>query len=219
MVQERPRGYMKRWYAPDVTVDELRGELTRERKRRLAQRRLLRRDELTRLHTRKAFNSEGRPRFLRSQRGATSVAMFFIDANQFKGVNDTHGHAVGDKLLVAIAQKVKGSVRPADLSGLGNRRRTLAGRKGGDEFVLFFDHLDEAGAHIVATRIHSAVAAIRLKKAPDLRASVSVGVAVGVPPASLGWRGLIEQADAAMYQAKRLRGTDQPTICIRPIIT
>ena len=135
------------------------------------------------------------------------MAMFFIDANNFKEVNDTFGHAVGDALLVAIARTLKRSKRPTD----------LVCRKGGDEFVLFFDQVHEDGARIVAERIRKAVAAIRLKRAPDLRASVSIGVVVGVPPADLNWKYLIALADAAMYEAKALRGTDQPTICIRPI--
>lgn len=135
--------------------------------------------------------------------------MVFVDANAFKAVNDTLGHRVGDKLLIALAAALKRSKRPAD----------LAARKGGDEFVLFFEGLDEPGATKVTNRIHEAVSAIRLESAPDLRASVSIGVAVGVPPAGLEWADLIAQADGAMYEAKTLRGSDRPTICIRPITT
>lgn len=201
-----------------ATITTLRKELERERKRRLALQRRATRDELTQLHTRRAFNAEGRPRFLRSKRGATSVALFFIDANAFKAVNDHHGHAAGDELLVAIARAIKKHLRPADLAGHGTHRH-IAGRKGGDEFVLFFDHLNEMGAHLVADRIYKAVQAIRLKRTPGVRTSVSIGVAVGIPPADLEWVDLIAQADGAMYEAKELKGADRPTICIRPITT
>lgn len=201
-----------------IEIAELRAELESERKKRLAAQRRATLDELTRLHTRRAFDEDGKPRFQRTKRGRISVAMFFIDANAFKTVNDTHGHAAGDELLVAIARTIGHNMRPEDLSGQGSRKN-IAGRKGGDEFVLFFETLDEDGARIVARRIYEAVEAIRLKRAPNLRASVSIGVAVGVPPADLRWNELIAQADVAMYKAKALRGTGQPTICIRPIIT
>lgn len=218
MVRGNQNDYKRRWEAACATIVELRQELERERKKRRSAERRGTRDELTKLHNRRAFNAEGKPRFSRAKRGKASVAMFFVDANAFKAVNDTLGHAVGDALLVALARAIRRSTRPSDLAGRGDRRN-LASREGGDEFVLFFEGLDETGAQIVARRIYKAVQAIHLKRAPDLRASVSIGVAVGVPPAGLEWADLIAQADGAMYETKTLRGSGQPTICIRPITT
>lgn len=216
MARGKQDSYKRRREAACVTIVELQAELEREREKRRTAQRLATIDGLTRLHNRRAFNAEGRPRFLRSKRWVTSVAMFFIDADGFKAVNDLHGHTVGDALLTAIARAIKRSTRPSDLTGKG-KRRNLAGRKGGDEFVLFFDHLDEVGARIVAHRIHEAVQAIRLRRAPDVRASVSIGVVVGIPTADLEWKGIIDLADTAMYEAKKLKGTGQPTICIHPL--
>lgn len=192
-----------------VLVVELQRQLRQERARRRKTERRSTLDELTRLHTRRAFDDDGGPRLQRAKRGVVSVAMMFIDANHFKDVNDTLGHKVGDQLLIALASAIKRRKRPAD----------LAARKGGDEFVMFLEGLDEPGAAKVAKRIHEATSAIRLESAPDLRTSVSIGVMVGVPPAGLEWSDLIAQADAAMYEAKKRHGTDQPTICIRPITT
>lgn len=207
MARRRDTNYRSKWEAACVTIVELQQQLEDERKRRRAAERRGTVDALTRLYTRRAFDQDGRPRFQRAKRGKTSVAMIFIDANGFKSVNDSLGHAVGDKLLVAIATALKRSKRPAD----------LAARKGGDEFVLFFEGLIEAKTAKVIERIHEAVSVIRLESAPDLRASVSIGVAVGVPSASLEWADLISQADKAMYEAKTLKGTDRPTVCIRPL--
>lgn len=218
MARKEQNDYRGLWEAACATIIELRAELDRERKKRRTAQRLSTRDELTRLHNRRAFNAEGRPRFSRAKRGKTSVAMFFVDANAFKAVNDTLGHTVGDALLVAFARAMRRSTRPSDLAGRGDHRN-LASREGGDEFILFFEDMSKAGAQIVAKRIYEAVQAIRLRRAPDLRASVSIGVAVGIPPADLEWAELIVQADEAMYEAKMLRGSGQPTICIRPITT
>lgn len=215
MTQERHRDDRSNLEAARIEIAELRAELERERKKRRKAQSLATRDELTRLHNRRSFNTEGRPRFLRAKKGTTSVAMIFIDANGFKSINDTLGHTVGDALLVAIARAIKRSTRPSDMVGRG--KKNLAGRKGGDEFVLFFVDINEAGAQIVTRRLYEAIRAIRLKRSPNVRAHVSIGVAVGVPPAGLEWKNLIAQADAAMYEAKKLKGTDRPTVCIRPL--
>jgi two-component system chemotaxis family response regulator WspR len=188
-------------------ISRLEEKLRRERARRLAAQRLATHDVLTRLLNRRAFDKEGAPRFMRALHGGNSVALMFIDVNAFKAINDTHGHQVGDLVLIALASALKKSKRPTD----------LAARKGGDEFVLYFDGLDEAGAKSVCERMHRAVAAIRLKSMPNLRVSISIGVVVGVPHASTTWTSLIAQADTFMYVAKQSSRTDQLASRIGPI--
>ncbi|MBI4592128.1 GGDEF domain-containing protein [Candidatus Uhrbacteria bacterium] len=201
-----------------MRIVELEEALKREREKRRSVERRVTLDALTRLQTRRAFDTDGKARFRRAKEGHTSVGMFFLDANGFKEVNDTYGHGVGDTLLIAVAGAIKRHKRQVDLAGRNQRQvDNLAGRKGGDEFVLFFDDLDEAEAKIIANRLYKAVAAIRLAQAPELRPSVSIGVAVGIPERKLDWQGITALADEAMYEAKKNKGTDRPTVYIRPL--
>ena len=116
--------------------------------------------------------------------------MLFIDLDGFKPINDTHGHAVGDSVLRAVAQRISGAVRTAD----------RVARLGGDEFVVLLGALDDrSGAERTARRDprrpHPPVAL------GDLRLVVraSLGVAVVEAPLGTSAGDLIELADQAMY--------------------
>jgi diguanylate cyclase (GGDEF)-like protein len=121
------------------------------------------------------------------------LAVLFIDLDSFKTVNDTLGHARGDRLLTLVAERLLTAVRQVD---------TVA-RLGGDEFAVLLEDLTaEDGALVVAER------AVRLIAAPfDLAGkSVSVGASIGMAMRaddSTGTDTLIAEADAAMYEAKR----------------
>jgi diguanylate cyclase (GGDEF)-like protein/PAS domain S-box-containing protein len=121
------------------------------------------------------------------------VAMLFLDLDGFKPVNDTYGHAVGDRLLTAIAGVLRATVRDTD----------TVGRLGGDEFGVVLSRVGGAGEAVaVARRIiagiqgHSSVAGLKLD------VGCSVGVAVAVPGGSDA-KTLMRHADAAMYRSKR----------------
>ncbi|MDP9258739.1 MAG: GGDEF domain-containing protein [Actinomycetota bacterium] len=121
------------------------------------------------------------------------IAVLFIDLDNFKNVNDTLGHARGDRLLAVVAERLKTVVRASD---------TVA-RLGGDEFALLLEDLTSAdGARVVAERAMSMLA-----DPFDLAGeSVSVGASIGVALRTDGTAGpgeLINEADAAMYEAKR----------------
>jgi diguanylate cyclase (GGDEF)-like protein/PAS domain S-box-containing protein len=123
----------------------------------------------------------------------TGVAVIFIDLDQFKAVNDSYGHAAGDLLLVAVADRLRQSTRDAGV-----------GRLGGDEFLVIArnvptpEHAEHLGRRLAR--------AIRrpLNLGGTIRPSASVGVAWSADP-NADPSALVAQADAAMYQAKRRR--------------
>jgi len=121
------------------------------------------------------------------------VAVLFCDLDGFKAVNDTYGHAVGDRLLQAISGVIRRTIRDSD----------VAGRLGGDEFAVVLTRVnDDAEALAVARRIiagiagHASVAGLR----PTVGCSIGVALAY---PGGTDTRTLMRHADAAMYQAKR----------------
>ncbi|MEJ7843381.1 MAG: PAS domain S-box protein [Rubrobacter sp.] len=127
----------------------------------------------------------------RRQRGR-SVAVLFVDLDNFKVVNDSLGHGVGDLLLVVLAERMRRSLRPGD---------TLA-RFGGDEFtVLVEDVYDPADAVQVAERITSELQRSFVLEGRELFASASIGIAFG-KHATKEPEELLRDADTAMYRAK-----------------
>lgn len=133
------------------------------------------------------------------------AAVLFLDLDKFKPVNDTHGHRVGDRLLVSVARRLSAAIRDVD----------LAARLGGDEFVVLLVRLGrdaptaESRAMMVAERIRAALDAnhtVRGERgiALELQCPVSIGVAVLQPQEEPSE--LLARADAAMYVAKRGAG-------------
>jgi diguanylate cyclase (GGDEF)-like protein/PAS domain S-box-containing protein len=117
--------------------------------------------------------------------------VLFLDVNDFKMVNDLHGHPVGDQVLIMLANRIRSSVHEAD----------LVGRLGGDEFVVISDDLEDDGGHLLATRIEAAVAAPITNKGMAVTVTVSVGAAV------IGTNGgdatqIMQEADQSMYRRK-----------------
>jgi diguanylate cyclase (GGDEF)-like protein len=130
-----------------------------------------------------------------SARRETPVGVLFCDLDGFKGVNDTRGHQVGDRLLRSVAARLLSSVRAGD---------TVA-RYGGDEFTIIASELGgESDAITLATRIRGAVAKPHPLAGTEVPISTSIGIVLvrGLhePPASV-----IAAADEAMYRAKRQR--------------
>jgi diguanylate cyclase (GGDEF)-like protein len=141
----------------------------------------------------------------RSGRSKKLVALLFIDLDDFKRVNDVHGHQVGDDLLIAVAKRITSVLRPAD---------TLA-RLSGDEFVVLCEDIDDAAQiELVAARVVSALAT------PFHLADLSVVVtaSVGIAFAGVACKDsdeLLHAADVAMYQAKRKGGSNHQVIDLR----
>ncbi len=125
------------------------------------------------------------------------VAVLFVDLDRFKLVNDSLGHAVGDRLLVATARRLQSCVRPED----------VVARLGGDEFVVLCSAGPDGAAvdgDAVAQRVVLALRAPHLTEDGVLTATASVGVAVATSSADVG--SLIRDADTAMYAAKSAGG-------------
>ena len=120
------------------------------------------------------------------------VALAFLDLDNFKDVNDTLGHSAGDELLVRFAQRLRAKIQTGD----------ILGRLGGDEFVLILPNRDATEAAAVASSItESLVTPIKIA-ARQVPMSASIGISI-YPDSATDIDTLIQQADAAMYQAKR----------------
>jgi diguanylate cyclase (GGDEF)-like protein/PAS domain S-box-containing protein len=120
------------------------------------------------------------------------VAVLFLDLDGFKHINDSLGHAVGDKLLKSIAGRLVLCVRGAD----------TVSRQGGDEFIVLLTEVKEAGgASISAIRLLAAVAEAHGIDGHDLHVTASIGVSI-FPDDGADAETLIKNADTAMYQAK-----------------
>ncbi len=137
--------------------------------------------------------------FLRSRRTNKASAVFFIDLDLFKTVNDTHGHAVGDELLIAVAHRLAGTLRPPD---------TLA-RLAGDEYVAVCEDLQSAShAAAIGARMTAALRRPFTLSGVEVTISASIGIAYS-DSADSNAEQLLHEADMAMYQAKNKGGGHQ----------
>ncbi|MEX2649299.1 MAG: PleD family two-component system response regulator [Alphaproteobacteria bacterium] len=123
------------------------------------------------------------------------LAVVMLDIDLFKAVNDRHGHLAGDRVLKEIADRITASVRVTDLSA----------RYGGEEFVVLMPSTDEATAAFVAERLRDSVARTPVSlhdKGVEIDVTVSVGIASRRPGDDS--QSIIERADQALYDAKRI---------------
>ena len=150
-------------------------------------------DALTSLPNRVLLADRLQQALTQSLRRGRSVAVVYLDLDGFKAVNDTHGHGLGDELLVALAQRMKGALRDGD---------TLA-RIGGDEFVAVLGDLDHVrDAEPVLERLLKAAAAPVVLVGTALQVSASIGVTI-YPQDGSEVDQLLRHADQAMYVAKQ----------------
>ncbi len=132
-----------------------------------------------------------------------TIALLFLDLDSFKLVNDSLGHLVGDKLLVAIAERLEAIIRPTDAVARFGRNNTVA-RLGGDEFtILLEDVTNVVDATRVAERIAGDLAAPFVVGGQEVFPTASVGIAI-YNPSYQSPEELLRDADAAMYSAKAL---------------
>jgi diguanylate cyclase (GGDEF)-like protein len=156
-------------------------------------RRIASHDPLTQLPNRRAFESTLRRELRRVDRTRTPLALLLMDLDEFKRLNDDHGHAAGDEGLREVARALVRTVRGSD----------HVFRWGGDEFAALLPDTDVAGAATMVERLRTAVADL---ETPGADLALSVGVAVHAPGDPLDEDALLSRADAAMYAAKRERG-------------
>ena len=157
---------------------------------------IARHDQLTGLANRELFQHELQQALERVRAHGGQLAALYIDLDQFKQVNDTRGHEIGDLLLQEVAKRISGCVGADD---------TVA-RLGGDEFVALLGHVDDANhAMAVAEAIRAALNLPYALTDRVVHVSTSIGVALG-PNHGDEHRQLMRQADAAMYSVKRQGG-------------
>jgi diguanylate cyclase (GGDEF)-like protein len=150
-------------------------------------------DALTGLPNRTLILDRVKQMLARSRRNQRPVAALFVDLDNFKSINDTLGHGVGDELLRAVAARLDGVVREAD----------ALGRLGGDEFVVISEELSPAaGAELIAERLLDALKH-PFKLGADGETSLTVTASIGIAAADgTTAEELLRDADIAMYRAK-----------------
>jgi diguanylate cyclase (GGDEF)-like protein len=151
---------------------------------------LANRDPLTLCLNRRAFFVDFTPLFEQAGRTGAALSCLMVDVDRFKSVNDRYGHAAGDRVLAQVAEVLRAKSRHTD----------LVCRYGGEEFALILPQTDLEEAGLIAERIRVALAEKPL-------AGVPVTASFGVSAISLGPsgpQGLLDQADRAMYAAKRM---------------
>lgn len=160
--------------------------------------RLSRFDGLTQLYSRTFINQAIQHEILRSARVGRPFGLLMFDLDGLKPVNDRFGHESGDRLLRAVADVIRGGIRVTD----------IAGRYGGDEFIVLLPETDPPGALRVAEKLRRDIAQLSLpENGQMIRSTVSIGL-VSYPDDGRSASELLRRADAAMYESKR-RGRDQ----------
>jgi len=155
-------------------------------------RRMARHDFLTDLPNRYSFGEELKIELDRTTRRGGALAVFVIDLDHFKDVNDTYGHPAGDDLLVAVSRRLRQTLRD---------RSTLA-RLGGDEFAIIQTDLEDLeNARGLAIRLLAAFSEPFALRGQNVHASASLGISI-YPPGEPDVRSLVKKADMAMYRAK-----------------
>ena len=141
------------------------------------------------------------------RRSGRISGVFFVDLDRFKQVNDTYGHQVGDELLVAVAERLTGLLRPGD---------SLA-RLAGDEFVILCEDLvDRSGADPIAARLHAELAKPFVLSHVAVEVTASIGIAftgAGIDAPEE----LLRDADLAMYRSKRNRTDGHGVLDLREL--
>jgi diguanylate cyclase (GGDEF)-like protein/PAS domain S-box-containing protein len=150
-------------------------------------------DPVTSLANRALFNERVRHAVARTVREGGTMAVLFVDLDDFKTVNDSLGHAAGDVVLQAVAKRISASIRAAD----------TAARFGGDEFAVLLEDVGEVRvAAETAERILEELARPLEVEQTDIAVRASVGISVSDPENLSGAEEMIRNADAAMYIAK-----------------
>ncbi len=149
-------------------------------------------DSLTGIFNRRHFFALAERDFQRASRFGRPLSAIMLDIDHFKAVNDTHGHAVGDQVILAVAKLCRTSIRAID----------ILGRYGGEEFVFILPETDANGARQLAERLRQGLATVPITtQAGPLEVTASLGVASNLVKVE-DVTSLIANADAALYAAK-----------------
>jgi len=149
-------------------------------------------DSLTGLPNRASLSDTLQHAVNKADRNKNGLALFFIDLDNFKSINDTLGHPTGDQLLREMARRIRASIRDSD----------LVARLGGDEFVVMVESVAErAGLQLLATKILLAISEPAQLQEHEVKVTASIGIAT-FPADGKDVPTLLANADMAMYRAK-----------------
>lgn len=166
--------------------------LINQRKQSALLREMNLRDALTGVLSRRGIHEHLERVLTRLDTEQKQLSVLMLDVDHFKNVNDTYGHPGGDKLLIAIAQSCKHTIRPTD----------HIGRLGGEEFMVVCMNADHQQAMSVAERLRQKVEQTSVTyKRSTLMTTVSIGVTTGMPGDTFD--SIMKRADKALYEAKR----------------
>ena len=170
----------------------LQEEIAERRRLETQLKEMARTDELTGVHTRRRFFELAAQEMRRIRREHTPLAVCMLDLDGFKEVNDTHGHAVGDRVLRGVARRCREALRESD----------IIGRFGGEEFTVMLPGTDLEGACALAERLREHVATMEISAVPTaIRPTVTVGVAT-VNEDDPSVDAALQRADRALYRGK-----------------
>jgi diguanylate cyclase (GGDEF)-like protein len=159
-------------------------------------------DALTGVFNRRRFTDVLGREFATARRYQHPVSLLLIDVDRFKPVNDVEGHAAGDEILKQLADVISGSIREVD----------VCARYGGDEFAVLLPHTTTERAVVVADRIRERLARATAGWSGEARnITLSIGIASSADASLASPDDLIEAADRALYEGKRL-GRDRAVI-------
>lgn len=151
-------------------------------------------DELTDLHNYRHLQLRLDDEIHRAERYGKRLSFLMLDVDNFKRVNDVHGHRVGDQVLASVGQVLKSTVREVD----------IVARYGGEEFSVILPETDAPGAFIAAEKIREAISLHRFRDAegePVIHVTISIGLA-SFPSHATDRESLLRAADDALYHAK-----------------
>jgi diguanylate cyclase (GGDEF)-like protein len=155
-------------------------------------------DPLTGLFNSRHFYDQLRKEIERSDRYLHPISLIFIDIDNFKGINDTYGHMVGDKILSLIAKKIKTCLRSHD----------TAYRFAGDEFTIILPETTSAQAKVVADRILAKFAGDTLEVDEKTISEITVSIGIAEYQRNEGIQHFVHRADITMYEAKKRSGNN-----------
>ncbi|MEM9292715.1 MAG: GGDEF domain-containing protein [Acidobacteriota bacterium] len=153
---------------------------------------LVTRDGLTDIYNKRKYDEEVPREFSRAQRHERPLSLMILDLDEFKDVNDTHGHLCGDFVLKAVTLAIKDCLRPEQIFA----------RVGGDEFVILSPETDSGSAAVLAEKLRDTIATLAIRYADT---SVHVTSSFGIAELSVDMHSpedLYEAADRALYRSK-----------------
>ena len=202
ILDDRPRQFSRaqqeslrslaRWVEREISVISMRERERDLQAQLVTARRESMLDALTQTWNRRGFVEMVARESERTFRANLASGLMLVDVDHFKALNDERGHLAGDEALRAMAQRIRGAIRPAD----------ILGRYGGDEFVIYLAGCEPYQLDEIAERILGRVLGEPLLAAPRYIGSVTIGCATLLPGATFTMEAMVSEADAALYVAK-----------------